>query len=274
MTLPLETLYSNTDSIILSKDKLCRRCKNNLPLFHFCKHSGQADGLNMICRTCAAEIKGAKRPRNYHLIPCPDGYKICSACRIAKPKNDFHKSLSRKDGLGSQCALCAGIASKKWAEENKERRNANTKAWREANREYSRNKYKERYQLNGEEMRRQGKEYRENNKEELRARQIAYARSHWELVALRRCRVRARKKGLPFDMKPEDILPLPVFCPVLGFKLDYNAGPEMRLYASVDRIIPRLGYVTGNVRIISYAANVAKLDGEGDVFQISYVAGV
>ena len=55
---------------------------------------------------------------------------------------------------------------------------------------------------------------------------------------------------------------LPVFCPIFkNIRLDYNAGSDYRLWASVDRIVPDLGYVSGNVWVISNAANMWKSNG-------------
>lgn len=65
---------------------------------------------------------------------------------------------------------------------------------------------------------------------------------------------RATKYGLPFDLTEDDI-EIPDRCPVLGEKLrhaDNDWSP------SVDRLIPHLGYVRGNVRVVSRRANVIK----------------
>ena len=70
----------------------------------------------------------------------------------------------------------------------------------------------------------------------------------------------ARRAGVDFDLYPEDLEPLPECCPALGVKLVYNAtgygGDEYS--ASLDRVIPELGYISGNVRIISKKANRIK----------------
>lgn len=63
---------------------------------------------------------------------------------------------------------------------------------------------------------------------------------------------RAKKQGIPFDIDINDIL-IPETCPVLGtpmkFRADRDGAP------SFDKIDPSLGYVKGNVRIISHKAN-------------------
>lgn len=54
---------------------------------------------------------------------------------------------------------------------------------------------------------------------------------------------------------------LPEVCPVLGIKLKYDNKRGYRPDSpSIDRIIPELGYVKGNVAIISFRANMIKSD--------------
>lgn len=84
----------------------------------------------------------------------------------------------------------------------------------------------------------------------------------WALVAIHQIKARAKSKGIPFSITAADI-PLPEKCPVLGLKL--TPGTKATKYdfgtlPSVDRIIPALGYVPGNVVVISYRANRLKCD--------------
>ncbi len=82
---------------------------------------------------------------------------------------------------------------------------------------------------------------------------------------LSRCKYRANQKGIPFDITKEDIL-IPETCPVLGIeirKLSLDDKPQKGYHPnapSLDRIIPELGYVKGNVRVISARANLLKND--------------
>lgn len=72
----------------------------------------------------------------------------------------------------------------------------------------------------------------------------------------------ARKRGHEFALKPADILPLPTHCPILGIKLDYSGDGEgdRDNFASVDRFDSAIGYLPGNVTVISYRANWLKQD--------------
>ena len=82
---------------------------------------------------------------------------------------------------------------------------------------------------------------------------------------------RARTCNFDFDIDETDLLPLPTHCPVLGIELDYGAGvgtnprdPDKGKYASLDRKDNTLGYVKGNVFVISWKANQLKSNGTAD----------
>lgn len=78
---------------------------------------------------------------------------------------------------------------------------------------------------------------------------------------IRSAKRRALSQGIPFDIDYTDIS-IPEYCPLLGIKLNKHIG-EGKLYndsPSLDKIIPKLGYVKGNVWIISNKANRIKSD--------------
>ena len=76
-------------------------------------------------------------------------------------------------------------------------------------------------------------------------------------------KIRARKKGIPHTINTNDIKkiwPKDNRCPILkkefvmGYKKDKSYAP------SLDRVEPKLGYVKGNIMIISDIANRMKQD--------------
>jgi hypothetical protein len=72
-------------------------------------------------------------------------------------------------------------------------------------------------------------------------------------------RHRARKTGVPFSIKVEDVS-IPTHCPALGiplFRSRSRRGPCPNS-PSLDRLDPALGYVKGNVVVISNIANTIK----------------
>lgn len=74
---------------------------------------------------------------------------------------------------------------------------------------------------------------------------------------LQRIRSRAKLEGIPFDLTKDDVI-IPSHCPVLGIPLQVNDWKVGDNSISVDRIIPELGYIRGNVAIISHKANTIK----------------
>lgn len=81
-------------------------------------------------------------------------------------------------------------------------------------------------------------------------------------MMLKRIRARAKKCGIRCTISVDD-LQIPASCPVLGIPIDVTMrgrrGPRATS-PSVDRIVPALGYVPGNVRVISHRANTLKCD--------------
>jgi hypothetical protein len=73
-----------------------------------------------------------------------------------------------------------------------------------------------------------------------------------------RTRLRAKKNGTPFNLDITDII-IPKVCPILGIELIPNIGRgHTDNSPSLDRVINDLGYIKGNVQIISYKANAMK----------------
>jgi hypothetical protein len=70
-------------------------------------------------------------------------------------------------------------------------------------------------------------------------------------------KARAKKYKIPFNLTHDDIN-IPDVCPILGIKLQINDGCASGCSPSIDRINPNLGYIKGNVAIISYRANTIK----------------
>ena len=76
-------------------------------------------------------------------------------------------------------------------------------------------------------------------------------------------KVRAKKAGVPFNLKPKDIV-IPEFCPVLGIKMERGTIADRANSPSLDKIVPELGYVVGNIAVISFRANLLKNRGSAD----------
>lgn len=80
----------------------------------------------------------------------------------------------------------------------------------------------------------------------------------WCQYTLRRLKQKCVKLNIPFDLERSD-LKLPDTCPV--YSVPFVLGDANHPHVpSVDRIRPDLGYVKGNVKIISRRANLIKQD--------------
>jgi hypothetical protein len=68
----------------------------------------------------------------------------------------------------------------------------------------------------------------------------------------------AKRRGFEFNLTPEDIF-IPEFCPFLGVKIetDFDKNHNDNYY-SIDRIDSSMGYIKGNVQVISNLANAMK----------------
>ena len=76
---------------------------------------------------------------------------------------------------------------------------------------------------------------------------------------LNQARCRAKKHKIPFDLKIEDIK-IPTTCPVLGIPLARNLVHVSWNSPTLDKLIPSLGYIKGNISVISHRANTLKND--------------
>lgn len=78
-------------------------------------------------------------------------------------------------------------------------------------------------------------------------------------IMLQGARNRSKKYGLPFNLTLEDLQSeYQDVCPVLGINICVNTGHVKENSITLDRIVPELGYVKGNIAIISHKANTIK----------------
>lgn len=146
----------------------------------------------------------------------------------------------------------------------------------EEQREYGRKWYASRSEEQKERRRKKQEEYRASRSEEQKQRDRQRDREskarHLESLDLdalrllkiqsmcRRAKYRANKKRLPFNLTAQDVAdvwPKDDYCPALRIPLRVRPGNKTSTNNSpnLDRIIPRLGYVKGNVVVVSKLAN-------------------
>lgn len=90
-------------------------------------------------------------------------------------------------------------------------------------------------------------------KEKSRACTLNWRLNNPKKYLLQHAKSRAKLLGLDCNITEEDIV-IPEICPVLETPFEYGTRSSM----SVDRIDPNIGYVKGNVQVISWKANAMK----------------
>lgn len=154
--------------------------------------------------------------------------RICNFCKIEKPRKCFFKHKGNKNDIYSFCKDCAKIKRKIYYEKNKHEL---------LNRQRIKRKTKEYKEKNNIRM----KEYRKNNPVKQL---IMWAKS------------KCKKRKIPFNLGDNDL----VFtgkCAIFGTELVIS-GDNLDNSPTLDRINPSLGYVRGNVQIVSHLANRIK----------------
>jgi hypothetical protein len=144
--------------------------------------------------------------------------------------------------------------------------NENTKWWFNLSKEERQRRTKlahERYRAKSE-KRAVEKAWRERPevKAKMRATARAFHRSRWAHRTYLSAKLRAERMGVPFTITESDIV-VPDICPVFGLPIRIGSKPGAAHGGSsnspsLDRKIPALGYVPGNVCVISLRANALK----------------
>lgn len=185
------------------------------------------------CNTCKLESEDSFFTK-FHKFEFVGYFKLCYYCREkCRAANE-----RRKEKKSQQ--------SKEFYQQNKDTVTKRNKNWREKNkdklREYEKSDFRKQ----------KNKEWREHKRAEDRFRFVWYAAKR-----------RAKTTVVPFMISKQDIIdifPLDGKCPMLDIQLQFNNKKSQDDSPSLDRIIPELGYVVGNIRLISYRANRIKND--------------
>lgn len=172
--------------------------------------------------------------------------KKCTYCGIIKDDECFYVSNRGKESerRKSRCKECC---------------NNITREYRSNNRNLVNEKNRASYYRNKEQRRRTQKRYEKKIRDIAGTNGVVYSK-----ILVKAAKQRSKKYGIPFNITYEDIY-IPEFCPVLGIKIIKNNGKgHTSNSASIDRIIPELGYVKGNVIVVSFKANSIKTNATPD----------
>lgn len=90
-----------------------------------------------------------------------------------------------------------------------------------------------------------------------RATRAKWANDNPDREMLRAARHRAKKEGLPFSLSLSDIH-IPERCPIATCGVVLVRGGERNTSPSLDKVVPPLGYIKGNVVVICQGCNFKK----------------
>lgn len=159
--------------------------------------------------------------------------KNCPHCKQIKPISDFSKRSDSELGLMSWCRPCNRDKVQKWRLNNKEKCYLNTMNWKRKNKAKALAIQKK---------------YRLKNPLSLRSSKMVYEARSKSLI-----------KNLPFNIDFKYVLGLcrNNKCDITGIEFNTTSGKNP-CSPSLDRIVPKLGYIRGNVRVILWALNAFK----------------
>ena len=177
--------------------------------------------------------------------------KQCGLCKENKPLTEFYKDKNKSDGHATTCKTCRQKQKRK--PENVERRKVQRRKETIRQCKHCGNNFKL-LPMQGDSSRiicHECDDYFLNKLGTKLTQLVATNTSH--------ARKRAERDNLPFDIDTDyiySIIPHDAICPILKVPMVYNTRYTM----SIDKIVPELGYVKGNVQIISIRANQMKTD--------------
>lgn len=99
----------------MSSAKICSKCDEEKPRSEFYKSSTTRDGVSSWCKSCDTSARRqrclANKLKNTNSVDVT-GVKVCSMCKLEKPKSEFYKNAVTRDGLMHRCKSCASASYK------------------------------------------------------------------------------------------------------------------------------------------------------------------
>lgn len=184
--------------------------------------------------------------------------RICRTCKKEKPLSEFNKDKRHSSGYATQCKECKRAYDRARYEKIKNdpefhsKKLQHGKKYRESHKEQI-HKYSSEYNMRPEVIERKATWYQEKMSKMTIEERLK--------LMVKRAKDRAKLKNVEFNITWEDIEYVDI-CPILEIPLNWgetsNEGGRNIDTPSLDRINPSLGYIKGNVKIISTLANMMK----------------
>lgn len=187
-----------------------------------------------------------------------------------KPCRNGNTAPRRTSNGACQCGVCKNASAKNEAarkryEEDvdyRERKNEIARKSRAGNKERAR-EWARKYRENNQDAVKATNNAWYNAKSDAERKEYSKAKYYKDLIRtmLSNAKGRATRQNIPFTISQDDIT-IPDMCPVLGIPLMWMVGMGRMNdnSPSLDKIVPELGYVPGNVCVISWRANRLKSD--------------
>lgn len=226
--------------------KQCPKCKQELVRSMFGRDDEKTDGLNICCCMCHQTQITHRQKANT---------KKCSKCKQELEHSMFRISYRTADGLSAQCRTCYSQAA---AERRKNPVDPNTKRCSKCKQRLPFSMFRRSYtHASGHYPRCLACDKQSTGR--------SYKQQDPRKKIFSAAKRRAKERGREFSITLDDIV-MPTYCPVLHIPLRAGKGKLCHNSPSLDRIDNNLGYIPGNVRIISWRANSLKSNGTLEEF--------
>ena len=170
---------------------------------------------------------------------------ICGKCKVSQNESGFSRNARMKSGYNLWCKKCFAVYQQ-------------SPKYKEGKRRYNQS----------EKGRAHIRQYRIENTEKIRVCKALFRTKYpvWCRASstLTNIRNRSKKYSIPLDITKQNLIDMQNesdTCPCCFEPFDFNLnGPNDPHSPSVDRIIPELGYVKSNVKMICLGCNRQKND--------------
>lgn len=152
-------------------------------------------------------------------------------------------------------------AKKTWRADNAERVRRQRRRYYAANQTKRQQINRAYYTENAERLQAAARDYRKENGDAMRRKERDYYTRNPEVLLFKCAKKRANTHGLPFTITVDDIrlaIPKDGTCPITRLPFERGRGKVTKRSMTLDRIVPTLGYVPGNIAVISHVANTIK----------------
>ena len=217
-TFTLENFYPNTTGLY-GKDSNCKDCRNKkLKIYRDTHQERIKKYLELNKEKISKKREVYNQLRRQQVF---DSEKVCPRCGVSKKVQEFMRN--NKTNIHTFCNSCLKVS--------KEKTKAKIALTEKIKRQENKAVYAERQRI----------KYSKNR--------IAYM--------LHSSRARAKSKNMVFNLEEKDII-FPERCPVFGTIFEIGVKKPSNFSPSLDRINSKIGYVKGNIIIVSFRVNNLK----------------